>query len=81
MEGGTSQRSIKPMKDGGLERLPKSCITLFDFELTSTKHLRKATIEHLRKAYSDLRSEKSNIFVSPYSRIPLSLYILLSSCG
>ena len=61
--------------------LPKSCIILFDFELTSTKHLRKATIEHLRKAYSDLRSEKSNIFVSPYSRIPLSLYILLSSCG
>ena len=39
--------------------LPKSCIILFDIELTSTNHLRKATIEHLRKAYSNLRSETS----------------------
>ena len=39
--------------------LPKSCIILFDFQFTSTEHLRKATIEHLKKAYSDLRNERT----------------------
>jgi len=60
MEGGTSQRSTKPTKDGGLETHTSEIMSSsFDFELTSTKHQRKATIEHLRKTYSDLRSETS----------------------
>ena len=36
------------------DNLPKSSILLYDFELTKTKHLRKATIEHLKKAYQQL---------------------------
>ena len=33
--------------------IPKTSIILFDFELTSTGRLRKATTEHLQKLYSE----------------------------
>lgn len=46
--------------------LPKSCIILFDFEqLTSTKHLRKAMIEHLRKHIQTLGVRRHDLFESP----------------
>ena len=35
--------------------IPKSSIILYDFELTSTKHLRKATIVHLKEAYEKFK--------------------------
>ena len=31
--------------------IPVASILLFDFELTASKHLRKATIDHLKKEY------------------------------
>ena len=31
------------------DTIPKASIILFDFELTSTNHLRKKSIEHLKK--------------------------------
>ena len=37
------------------DTIPKASIILFDFELTSTNHLRKKTIEHLKNTYAELR--------------------------
>ncbi len=42
------------------DTVPKSSIILFDFELTSAGNLRKATIEHLKKAYDERREERTN---------------------
>ena len=38
------------------DRIPLSSVLLFDFELTKTNLLRKATVEHLKKAYANLNS-------------------------
>ena len=38
------------------DTIPKASIILFDFELTTTNHLRKRSIEHLKKAYAEIRS-------------------------
>jgi len=38
------------------DTVPKSAVILFDFELTSTNRLRKATIQHLKDTYSNLDS-------------------------
>ena len=35
--------------------VPKSSVTLFDFKLTSNNHLRKLTVDHLKKAYLELK--------------------------
>ena len=35
--------------------VPKSSIILFDFKLTASNHLRKSTVEHLKKAYLELK--------------------------
>ena len=35
--------------------VPKSSIILFDFKLTSNNHLRKLTVDHLKKAYLELK--------------------------
>ena len=40
------------------DKLPKSSIILYDFELTKTKHLHKATIIHLKKKYEQLCTDK-----------------------
>ena len=37
--------------------VPKSSILLFDFKLTSKNHLRKSSVEHLKKIYSELKEE------------------------
>ena len=37
-----------------VDSVPKSSILLFDFQLTKTNRLRKATIEHLKQAYTKL---------------------------
>ena len=37
------------------DTIPKASIILFDFELTTTNHLRKSSIEHLKKAYAEIR--------------------------
>ena len=37
------------------DSIPKTSVILYDFELTKTKHLRKATITHLKRAYEQLR--------------------------
>ena len=34
--------------------VPKQSVLLFDFELTKTNRLRKATVQHLKAAYSQL---------------------------
>jgi len=39
------------------DHVPKDSIILFDFALTSTNHLRKATVQHLKKEYARLKSE------------------------
>ena len=39
------------------DSIPKTSVLLYDFELTKTKHLRKATVTHLRKAYEQLRTQ------------------------
>ena len=36
------------------DRVPKQSVILFDFELTKSNRLRKATVEHLKAAYSQL---------------------------
>ena len=41
------------------DNLAKSSILLYDFELTKTKHLRKVTIEHLKKAYQQLHVDNN----------------------
>ena len=37
------------------DHVPKVSIILFDFAYTSTNHLRKATIQHLKKEYARLK--------------------------
>ena len=37
------------------DTIPKASIILFDFELTTTNHLRKRSIEHLKKVYAEKR--------------------------
>jgi len=39
----------------GKDIVPKSSIVLFDFKLTSNNHLRKLTVNHLKKAYLELK--------------------------
>lgn len=39
------------------DTIPKSSIILYDFELTTTCHLRKKTITHLQKVYQQLRAD------------------------
>ena len=41
------------------DSIPKTSVILYDFELTKTKHLRKATITHLKRAYEQLRTRSS----------------------
>ena len=36
------------------DTVPKSSIILFDFQLTKSNRLRKATVEHLKQAYAKL---------------------------
>ena len=36
------------------DRVPKQSVILFDFELTKSNRLRKATVQHLRAAYNQL---------------------------
>ena len=38
------------------DTVPKSAVILFDFELTATNKLRKATIQHLKETYKKLDS-------------------------
>ena len=38
------------------DKIPKSSTMLFDFKLTNSNHLRRATIEHLKRAYADIRN-------------------------
>ena len=38
------------------DSIPKSSIILFDFELTTTNHLRRATIEHLKSTYAGIHA-------------------------
>ena len=42
------------------DTVPKNSVLLFDFELTPTGFLRKATIEHLKKAYAEKRTTTAN---------------------
>ena len=35
-----------------IDTVPKEAVILFDFELTKTNKLRKATVQHLKAAYS-----------------------------
>ena len=35
--------------------VPKSSIIMFDFKLTSNNHLRKFTVDHLKKSYLELK--------------------------
>ena len=42
------------------DTLPRESILLFAFELTSSKHLRKPTISHLKNTYSMIRNEHAN---------------------
>ena len=35
--------------------VPKSSIIMFDFKLTSNNHLRKLTVDHLKKSYLELK--------------------------
>ena len=37
------------------DTIPKASIILFDFELTTINRLRNRSIEHLKKAYAELR--------------------------
>ena len=37
-----------------VDTVPKSSVILFDFQLTKTNRLRKATIEHLKEEYTKL---------------------------
>ena len=39
------------------DTIPRSSIILFDFELTATKHLRKTTVDHLKKVYEQLKTQ------------------------
>ena len=38
------------------DRIPLSSVLLFDFELTKRNLLRKTTVDHLKKAYTNLNS-------------------------
>jgi len=38
--------------------IPKASIILFDFKLTSNTHLRKLTVDHLKKTYLELKQSK-----------------------
>ena len=38
------------------DTVPKSSIILFDFELTAKKHLRKVTVENLKKLYAEYKA-------------------------
>jgi len=38
------------------DTVPKSSVILFDFKLTNTSRLRKATVEHLKDVYSKIDS-------------------------
>ena len=37
------------------DKIPKSSIILFDFELTARKHLREVTVEHLRNCMVNIK--------------------------
>ena len=37
-----------------IDKVSKQSVILFDFELTKTNRLRKATVQHLKAAYSQL---------------------------
>ena len=36
------------------DTVPKNSVILFDFQLTKSNRLRKATVEHLKQAYANL---------------------------
>ena len=38
------------------DKVPKSAVMLFDFQLTITNRLRKATVQHLKETYNTLDS-------------------------
>ena len=42
------------------DRIPKASVILYDFKLTATNHLRKATINHLKKAYLEISTTTSD---------------------
>ena len=49
-----SRRERQKKKVPWTDWIPKTSILLFDFELTKTMRLRKATVEHLKNIYSEL---------------------------
>ena len=55
----TGPWKISKKKDGRTivdwtDTVPKQSVILFDFELTKSNRLRKATVQHLKAAYSQL---------------------------
>ena len=44
-----------------MDTIPKSSVILFDFEFITTNHLRKKTVEHLKKAYAEIRGKNDEI--------------------
>ena len=57
---GTYSSTWKPAKvrngrhlEDWVATIPRSSIVLYDFKLTSTGRLRKATVAHLKRAYED----------------------------
>ena len=47
------------------DSIPKLSIVLFGFTLTATRHLRKKTIDHLKKEYSKLNQQVSVSLAAP----------------
>ena len=43
-----------------MDLIPKNSIILFAFELTTTSHLRKKTIDHLKKVYEEIRQQSTD---------------------
>ena len=46
------------------DQIPKMSVILFGFTLTTTKHLRKTTIERLKAQYAKLNLPESHVIVS-----------------
>ena len=58
---GSYTRPVSKKKEGRtmvdwIDTVPKSAVILFDFQLTATNMLRKATIQHLKETYNTLDS-------------------------
>jgi hypothetical protein len=53
----TNKRKLIDWRD----TIPESSVILFDFEFTTTNHLRKKSINHLKRAYTEIRSKSDEI--------------------